>query len=249
MADCSRWQWERVYRRVEYAASTQDFHRRHYLHCRGRRDARLLGRRGLAINAKMGAPWGLAIDSSGALFISDDITGDDFDPDAVRIRKVTPDGIITTIAGIGAPGLSPDTGDGGPATNAQFAVSGSLAVDAAGNLYVADYLRIRKVSPDGIITTVAGNGSLGYSGMAARRSTLSSTGLSTDQRWQRTVQATCILPTPKTTVFVRSPRTGLSRQRQGTGAIVVFRAMADPRSMRSSIRRLASRWAATGLFL
>jgi len=119
---------------------------------------------GPATNAKMGAAWGLAFDNSGALFISDDIPGDDFDPDAVRVRKVTPDGIITTVAGIGAPGLSPDTGDGGPATNAQFAVSSSLAVDAAGNLYVSDYLRIRKVSPDGIITTAAGNGSWGYSG-------------------------------------------------------------------------------------
>ncbi len=119
---------------------------------------------GPATNAKIGAPWGLAFDNSGALFISDDIPGDDFDPDAVRVRKVTPDGIIATVAGIGAPGLSPDTGDGGPATSAQFAVSGSLAVDTAGNLYISDYLRIRKVSPDGIVTTFAGNGSLGYSG-------------------------------------------------------------------------------------
>jgi trimeric autotransporter adhesin len=119
---------------------------------------------GPATNAKMGAAWGLAFDSAGSLFISDDIPGDDFNPDAVRIRKVTSDGIITTVAGIGAPGLSPDTGDGGPATNAQFAVSGSLAVDTAGNLYFSDYLRMRKVSPEGIITTFAGNGSLGYSG-------------------------------------------------------------------------------------
>jgi hypothetical protein len=76
---------------------------------------------GPATSANMGAAWGLAFDSAGTLYISDDIPGDDFSPDAVRVRKVTPDGIITTVAGTGAPGLSPDSGDGGPATGAQFA--------------------------------------------------------------------------------------------------------------------------------
>ena len=136
---------------------------------------------------------GLAFDNSGALFISDDIPGDDFDPDAVRVRKVTPDGIITTVAGTGAPGASPDTGDGGPATNAQFAVSGSLAIDAAANLYVSDYLRMRKVSPDGIITTFGGNGGFGYSGNGGPAVYAQLVLRSPDQRWQRTAQATLYL--------------------------------------------------------
>jgi hypothetical protein len=82
----------------------------------------------------------------------------------VRIRRISPDGIITTVAGTGVPGDSPDTGDGGPATSAQFAVAGSLAVDASGNLYISDYRRIRRVSSDGIISTIAGTGEFGYSG-------------------------------------------------------------------------------------
>ncbi len=69
---------------------------------------------GPATNAEIGAAWGLAFDNSGSLFISDDIPGDDFTPDAVRIRKVTPDGIITTVAGIGTPGLSPIPAMAGP---------------------------------------------------------------------------------------------------------------------------------------
>jgi sugar lactone lactonase YvrE len=119
---------------------------------------------GPATSAMIGEAWGLAIDSAGTIYISDNIGGDDYSPDAVRVRKVTPDGIITTIAGTGAPGESPDTGDGGPAVNAQFRVAGALAVDSSGNLYISDYLHIRRVSPDGTITTVAGNGQGGYSG-------------------------------------------------------------------------------------
>ena len=119
---------------------------------------------GPATSAAIGAPWGLAFDSAGNLYFSDDIPGDDYAPDAVRVRKVSPDGIITTVAGTGAPGASPDTGDGGPAISAQFAVAGSLVVDSAGNLFIADFSRIRKVSTDGIITTIAGGGEPGYSG-------------------------------------------------------------------------------------
>ena len=72
-------------------------------------------------------------------------------------------GIITTVAGNGTAGFG---GDGGPATSASLNFPTSVAVDQSGNLYIADMWnhRIRKVSPDGIITTVAGNGTRGFSG-------------------------------------------------------------------------------------
>ena len=80
-----------------------------------------------------------------------------------RIRKVGTNGIITTVAGNGTHGYS---GDGGAATNAELYDPSGVAVDATGNLFIADYgnNRIRKVGTNGIITTVAGNGTDGYSG-------------------------------------------------------------------------------------
>ena len=109
---------------------------------------------GLAVNAGF-QPSGLAVDSAGNIYIAD--AGDD------RIRKVDTNGIITTVAGNGANGFS---GDGGPATNARLYLPWGVAVDIAGNIYIADYgnHRIRKVDTTGIITTVAGNGTRGHSG-------------------------------------------------------------------------------------
>ena len=80
-----------------------------------------------------------------------------------RIRRVATNGIITTVAGSGSAGYS---GDGGTATNAHLHNPCGVALDAMGNLYLADALnnRIRKVDTNGIITTVAGNGSPTYSG-------------------------------------------------------------------------------------
>src|SRR5262249_36139265 len=71
-----------------------------------------------------------------------------------EVRKLTPSGTITTVAGNGTSGFS---GDGGPATEAQLSQPEGLALDAAGNLYIADALngRIRKVTPDGTVRTVA----------------------------------------------------------------------------------------------
>lgn len=82
---------------------------------------------------------------------------------AARVRRVSPTGIITTVAGNGVQGFS---GDGGPATAAQLFMPRGLAVDAAGNLLIADFgnNRVRRVSTSGIITTVAGNGVPGFSG-------------------------------------------------------------------------------------
>ncbi len=80
-----------------------------------------------------------------------------------RIRKVATNGIITTVAGTGTSGYN---GDGGLATAANLANPASVVADGMGNLYIADYgnNRIRKVAPSGTITTVAGNGSNGFSG-------------------------------------------------------------------------------------
>jgi sugar lactone lactonase YvrE len=80
-----------------------------------------------------------------------------------RIRKVDTAGIITTIAGTGTYSF---TGDGGPATAATFSDIYSIAVDETGNLFIADHTnnRIRKIDTTGIISTIAGTGTVGYSG-------------------------------------------------------------------------------------
>src|SRR5262249_33430611 len=77
-----------------------------------------------------------------------------------RARKVSPDRIITTVAGNGQQGFS---GDGGLATKARFDDANVGAVDAAGNLFIADgnNQRVPKVSPEGIVTTIAGSGPTG----------------------------------------------------------------------------------------
>jgi uncharacterized protein (TIGR03437 family) len=110
---------------------------------------------GPATDAGLGRAEGLVADTAGNLYIADSYNA--------RIRKVSPNGIITTVAGNGTEGYS---GDGGPATKAQLNRPVGVAVDGSGNLYIADYFnyRIRKVAPDGIITTIAGNGTQGHSG-------------------------------------------------------------------------------------
>jgi sugar lactone lactonase YvrE len=117
---------------------------------------------GPATNAELNSPAGVALDSTGNLFIADSRNN--------RIRKVGTNGIITTIAG-GALNMYGESwgfaGDGGPATNAQMDSPLSVAVDSAGNLFIADSNnnRIREVkAADGRIITVAGNGTYGYSG-------------------------------------------------------------------------------------
>ena len=110
---------------------------------------------GPATNASLYSPYGVAVDASGDVFIAD--TGNN------RIREVKTNGMITTVAGKGNGDFS---GDGGPATNASLALPSGVAVDGAGNLFIADTdaERIREVSTNGIITTVAGNGLPYYSG-------------------------------------------------------------------------------------
>lgn len=122
--------------------------------------ARAGGARGdgaLVVNAKFNNPRGLAVDGMGNLYIADTYRN--------RIRKVTAStGIMTTVAGTGT---QSDGGDGGAATDAQLNYPNGVAVDRSGNLYIADTEnhRIRKVTAStGVITTVAGTGVAGDSG-------------------------------------------------------------------------------------
>jgi uncharacterized protein (TIGR03437 family) len=113
-----------------------------------------LGDGSWAFLAELNGPRDVVVDSSGNLYISDS--------DNHRIREVR-NGKIYTIAGNGVPGFA---GDGDLAVNAQLNCPIGLALDAAGNLYIADSqnFRIRRISPSGVITTIAGNGHPGYSG-------------------------------------------------------------------------------------
>ena len=99
-------------------------------------------------------PFGLATDASGNLYYSTDYP-------CLCVYKVDQSGIVTRIAGNGRQGHS---GDGGPGIDAELSDMGSLAVDGAGNLYIADADRVRRVSPSGVITTVAGGGTVGSGG-------------------------------------------------------------------------------------
>ena len=124
-----------------------------HLFAGGGPDMAVLGDGGPAIRGNLSNPFGLAIDAAGNVFISDG--------SYQRIRKVTPAGIISTVAGSGNPGGY--TGDGGPATDAKLDQPRGVAVDAAGNIYIAanNSHRVRKVTPDGIINTLAGSGPRG----------------------------------------------------------------------------------------
>ena len=113
---------------------------------------------GPAAAAKLARPRFLIVAPDGSLLIADTAN--------YRVRRVNPAGIITTIAGSGAPGYS---GDGGPATAARFDDPRGLALDAAGNLYVSNaegspVPAVRRIDPAGIITTVAGGRPAGFAG-------------------------------------------------------------------------------------
>lgn len=108
-----------------------------------------------ATTAQLATPAGLAIDAVGRLYIAD--LGNH------RIRRVDADGIITTIAGNGVRDFS---GDGGLAVAASLSYPSDVAFDGLGNIFITDVgnYRVRKIDPDGIITTVAGNGQRGFAG-------------------------------------------------------------------------------------
>ena len=112
---------------------------------------------GAATSAELDSPYGVAVDSSGNVYIADSFNN--------RVRVVTAStGVISTLAGNGTGGFS---GDGGAAANAEFNTPVAIAVNISGNVYVADTnnSRVRMVTAStGIITTVAGNGMEAYSG-------------------------------------------------------------------------------------
>jgi RHS repeat-associated protein len=110
---------------------------------------------GPATVAQLALPTGVAVGPDGSLFIVDSGT--------YRIRRVGTDGIITTVAGNGTTGFS---GDNGPATAAQISSPSGIAIGLDGSIFIGDWNnnRIRRVGTDGLITTVAGNGTKGFSG-------------------------------------------------------------------------------------
>lgn len=118
-----------------------------------------LGDGGLAINAELNRPYGVAVDKLGNVFVGDTYNR--------RVRKVDTNGVITTFAGNGSSVFS---GDGGAATNAGMLLGSSgptgLFVDPHGNVCIPnfDFARVRLVDTNGIISTVAGSGGAAYSG-------------------------------------------------------------------------------------
>ncbi len=117
---------------------------------------------GTASAARFYQPWGVAVDSAGIVYVAD--TGNN------TIRKVTPGGVVTTLAGLAGSSGSAD----GTGSAARFFYPMGVAVDSAGNVYVADHdnCTIRKVTPGGAVTTLAGlagsSGSADGTGSAAR---------------------------------------------------------------------------------
>jgi uncharacterized protein YjdB len=108
---------------------------------------------GPATSANISNPWGIATDDSGNVFFSTGTT----------VREINTSGIISTVAGTGTTGY---TGDGGPATSATLNGAAGIAIDGYGDIYIAETGNncIRKVNTSGVISTIAGTGTAGYTG-------------------------------------------------------------------------------------
>ncbi|MGW6629474.1 RICIN domain-containing protein [Streptomyces anulatus] len=113
------------------------------------------GDAGPAVSAQLNGPREVAVDRAGAVYVADSSNH--------RVRKITADGQISTVAGTGSAGYG---GDDGPATSAKLNTPLGVVVDSTGVLYISDYQnhRVRKVTPDGQISTIAGKGTAGFGG-------------------------------------------------------------------------------------
>ena len=122
----------------------------------------------VAASSTLYNPYGVAVDANGNVYIADEnnsrirVVNKETQPITVANVTIQP-GNIATVAGNGTPGFN---GDGGQATAAEIYNPSGVAVDKAGNIYIADLYnyRVRKVSPSGVISTVSGNGNSFYSG-------------------------------------------------------------------------------------
>ncbi len=105
---------------------------------------------GIGTAAQFNEPQGVAVDTDGNVYVAD--------YGGHKIRKITPDGVVSTLAGSGTQGEADGSG-----TAAQFRSPQDVAVDASGNVYVADLVneKIRKITPDGVVSTLAGSGTRG----------------------------------------------------------------------------------------
>lgn len=170
---------------------------------------------GTGSEARFRSPQGIAIDSSDNMYIADQ--------NNYRIRKMTPSGVVTTYAGTGGSGNI-----NGPVATAELGSINSVAVDAAGNVYVTDgsYHSIRKITPAGIVSTVAGGGVSGYvdaNGTAARFS--NPQGIDVDASGNIYVadannrRIRKITPSGDVTTFAGS---GTNAQTDGTGTAAAF---------------------------
>ncbi len=165
-------------------------------------------------------PTGLSFTISG---VAEDASGDLFlaEQNGHRVRKFSATG-ITTVAGTGCPGFS---GDGGPAKEAQLSYATGIALDPSGNLYIIDEgnNRVRKVTPGGMITTIAGTGSSGYEGdggpaSAAQLSFVASPRSPVDQRRKRNQRRRRREPLDLRFAFWHGPRNFCERDHHhGTG--------------------------------
>jgi trimeric autotransporter adhesin len=152
---------------------------------------------GRATQASLNLPVGVAIDRLGNIYISES--------KGLRVRRIAPDGTISTFAGVGRAGFS---GDGSPARTAMLNFPADLAVDSLGNVYVLDVInsRVRRISTDGTINTVLGGGSEpagepdGKSGITLSFSSLASLAIGTNGDLLTVTQGLVISLDSKSTV-------------------------------------------------